>query len=74
MQRLLFIVMFFLLCGAAAWAEQSEQEARQIVAPLSDKYLTEWLVLGPFFPDDLETDFLTDVGGEGNIKKGWIGA
>ena len=32
------------------------------------EYIKEWLVLGPFFPDDLETDFLADVGGEANIE------
>ncbi|MBI1922976.1 carboxypeptidase regulatory-like domain-containing protein [Candidatus Poribacteria bacterium] len=32
------------------------------------EYITEWLVLGPFFPDDLNTDFLADVGGEANIQ------
>lgn len=33
-----------------------------------DEYVKEWLVLGPFFPDDLETDFLADVGGEANME------
>ena len=50
--------------GAAAWA----QESGQVVVPLSDEYLTEWLVLRPFFPNDLEKDFLADVGGEANIQ------
>jgi len=31
-------------------------------------YITEWLVLGPFFPQDLNTDFLADAGGEANIQ------
>jgi len=30
-------------------------------------YVREWLILGPFFPDDLDEDFLTDAGGEANI-------
>jgi len=30
-------------------------------------YITEWLVLGPFFSDDLSEDFFADVGGEANI-------
>jgi len=34
---------------------------------IDGEYIKEWLVLGPFFPDDLETDFLADVGGEANI-------
>ena len=32
------------------------------------KYIKEWLVLGPFFRDDLEKDFLVDSGGEANIE------
>jgi serine phosphatase RsbU (regulator of sigma subunit) len=31
------------------------------------QYITEWLQLGPFFPDNLETDFLAGVGGETDI-------
>jgi len=31
------------------------------------RYVKEWLVLGPFFPDELETDFFASVGGEANI-------
>lgn len=31
------------------------------------EYIREWLVLGPFFPNDLDTDFLADVGGEAEI-------
>jgi len=32
--------------------------------PIDGEYITEWLVLGPFFPDDLDRDFLADAGGE----------
>jgi serine phosphatase RsbU (regulator of sigma subunit) len=31
-------------------------------------YITKWLVLGPFFPNDLQKDFLIDAGGEMNIE------
>ncbi|MBC8229360.1 hypothetical protein H8E77_07435 [bacterium] len=34
---------------------------------IDGEYITEWLVLGPFFPEDLETDFISDVGGEALI-------
>jgi len=34
---------------------------------IDGEYIKEWLVLGPFFPDDLKTDFLADVGGEATI-------
>ena len=32
------------------------------------EYITEYLILGPFFPDVLSTDFLADIGGEANIE------
>ncbi len=38
------------------------------IHPVDGQYITEWLVLGPFFPDDLEKDFLVDAGGEANIE------
>ena len=37
------------------------------IHPIDGEYIREWLVLGPFFPDDLEKDFLAGVGGETNI-------
>ena len=36
-------------------------------SPADGEYIKEWLVLGPFFPDNLEKDFLAGVGGEANI-------
>jgi len=35
---------------------------------VNGEYIKGWLVLGPFFPDDLGKDFLADVGGEANIN------
>ena len=61
---LISIMMPFYMCGTNDWA----QETGEVVVPLSDKYIREWLVLGPFFPDDLDTDFLADMGGEANIE------
>ena len=37
------------------------------IHPVDGEYIKEWLVLGPFFPNDLEKDFLADVGGERDI-------
>ncbi|MCG9134319.1 SpoIIE family protein phosphatase [Candidatus Poribacteria bacterium] len=31
-------------------------------------FIKEWLVLGPFFPEDLETDFLASVNGEASVN------
>ena len=36
--------------------------------PVDGEYIKEWLVLGPFFPNNLDTDFLADAGGEANIQ------
>jgi len=38
-----------------------------ITHAINGEYIREWLVLGPFFPHDLERDFLADVGGEANL-------
>ncbi len=39
--------------------------------PIADgQYIREWLILGPFFPDDLRFDFLAHAGGEANIAPG----
>jgi len=35
---------------------------------MKDDYLRDWLVLGPFPSNDLEVDFLNDVGGEQNLN------
>ena len=32
--------------------------------PVDGTFIKEWLVLGPFFPEDLETDFLASANGE----------
>ena len=35
---------------------------------IDGQYIKEWLLLGPFFPDDLDTDFLASAGGEANVN------
>jgi len=35
---------------------------------IDGEYIREWLILGPFLPDDLEKDFLAHVGGEKNVS------
>jgi hypothetical protein len=37
---------------------------------VDDEYIREWLMLGPFFPDDLEGDSLVHIGGEASIEPG----
>ena len=36
--------------------------------PVDGTFIKEWLVLGPFFPEDLETDFLASVNGEASAN------
>ena len=58
-----FMVILYVL-AADVWA----QETGQAVAQLSNEYIKEWLVMGPFFPDDLDRDFFADVGAESSIQ------
>ncbi|MCH7755955.1 7TM-DISM domain-containing protein, partial [candidate division KSB1 bacterium] len=37
------------------------------IHPVDGEYIKEWLLLGPFFPDDLDKDFLVGAGGEANV-------
>ena len=36
--------------------------------PVDGTFIKEWLVLGPFFPEDLETDFLASANGEASVN------
>ena len=62
MKRLLFLLACLSFVASAVHAQNAVP-----TYPVDGQYMREWLVLGPFFPDNLETDFLTDVGGEANI-------
>ena len=58
-----FLIMLAYLCLSAAWAQQSAP----VVVPVNGDCIREWLVIGPFFPRDPDTDFLAGVGGEANV-------
>ncbi len=64
MEPLVFIIpiIIFTTVVTVAYAQNSAPRHR-----VDGEYIREWLVLGPFFPDDLEKDFLADVGGEKNV-------
>ena len=64
-----FLLVAIYLCLVA---QVSHAQDVTPVHPVDGEYIKEWLVLGPFFPNDLEKDFLADVGGEVNVdpKKG----
>ncbi|MBC8230583.1 hypothetical protein H8E77_13630, partial [bacterium] len=61
---LIFIVIPFCISCVTAWT----QENGQVTVQLSDEYLTEWLLLGPFDGTDLEQDYLASVGGEADVQ------
>ena len=63
----LSFVLFYLFMLPVAYAQNKVP-----VLPVDGEYISEWLVLGPFFPYDLERDFLVNAGGEenGNPKEG----
>ena len=62
MQSLNLIFLFALVLPFVATAQNVP------IHPVDGEYIKEWLVLGPFFPNDLEIDFLADVGGETKIE------
>ena len=43
------------------------------IHPVDGKYIKQWLVIGPFFSDEPDTDFLATSGGEANADPniGW---
>ena len=53
------ILVFFCFYITTAHAQDSVP-----THPVDGTFIKEWLVLGPFFPEDLETDFLASVNGE----------
>ena len=63
MRRLFFlrcsILVFFFFYIATAHAQDNIP-----THPVDGTFIKEWLVLGPFFPEDLETDFLASANGE----------
>ena len=61
---LLFIFLLLsLLCASGAYARDPAP-----VHTVDGEYIRGWLVIGPFFPDNLDKDFLADVSGEANIN------
>jgi len=52
-----------ILAGGLATAQEGAP-----VHEIDGSFIREWLVLGPFPAKDIEPDFLSDVGGEANIR------
>ena len=61
------VLVFFCFYIATAHAQDNVP-----THPVDGTFIKEWLVLGPFFPEDLETDFLASANGEAfaNAKPG----
>ena len=57
--RLSWLMLLFLCVMASATLAQDHLPAHVV----DEAYTKEWLLLGPFFPDNLETDFLINAGG-----------
>jgi serine phosphatase RsbU (regulator of sigma subunit) len=66
MQKIEHLLSFVLFCVFMLPAVYAQNVVP--IHGIDGEYIREWLVLGPFFPDDLETDFLAGVGGEANIE------
>jgi len=65
-----FMVVSFCIC-TVVWAQENEPAEIQSSVPKvtpGDEYITEWLILGPFFPGKLDTDFLANIGGEASVR------
>ncbi len=54
--------------GSDTGIRAMESDIRSPIHRIDGEDIREWLVLGPFFPDDLNRDFLADAGGEANIE------
>ena len=57
------ILVFFSFYIATAHAQNNIP-----THPVDGTFIREWLVLGPFFPEDLETDFLASANGEAFVN------
>ena len=64
MKKWLYLPVILLYLSAVSVCGQ---ETGEVVALPNDEYIKEWTVLGPFFPSDLDRDFLAEIGGEANV-------
>ncbi|MDE0401094.1 MAG: carboxypeptidase regulatory-like domain-containing protein, partial [Candidatus Poribacteria bacterium] len=58
-----WLLVFFSLYVTVAHAQDNVP-----THPVDGTFIKEWLVLGPFFPEDLETDFLASINGEASVN------
>jgi hypothetical protein len=48
--------------------ELTVEQNRVPVQHVDGEYIKDWLIIGPFLPDDPDMDFLADAGGEANVR------
>lgn len=68
---ILFIVISLCICAINISAQETERIEFSVNTGSIDsdpKYIREWLLLGPFQPDNLNEDFLLPESGEANIN------
>ncbi|MFC1716376.1 two-component regulator propeller domain-containing protein [Candidatus Poribacteria bacterium] len=65
-QKWLLYPLVILLCASVGVWAQDDVPVYELGTE-GGEYIKEWLVLGPFSPDDLKIDFLVEMGGEANV-------
>ena len=66
--RKLFFAQCWILVFLSLYVTVAHAQDSVPTHPVDGTFIKEWLVLGPFFPEDLETDFLASVNGEASVN------
>ncbi|MYA99149.1 SpoIIE family protein phosphatase [Candidatus Poribacteria bacterium] len=66
--RKLFSVRCWILVFLSLYVTVAHAQDSVPTHPVDGTFIKEWLVLGPFFPEDLETDFLASTNGEAFVN------
>ena len=66
--RKLFSARCWILVFLSLYVTVAHAQNNVPTHPVDGTFIKEWLVLGPFFPEDLETDFLASTNGEASAN------
>ena len=66
--RKLFSAQCWILVFLSFYVTTAHAQDSVPTHPVDGTFIKEWLVLGPFFPEDLETDFLASANGEASVN------
>ena len=66
--RKLFSARCWILVFLSLYVTVAHAQDNVPTHPVDGTFIKEWLVLGPFFPEDLETDFLASANGEALVN------